>query len=164
MGRRPGARCARIEGDLPGASSASREKNRVIQRTICGALAQVRDHLQARAFAIALDGDPMTPERIAILRTWPDTFALQAARFEFLRSHKDELFKRLPRDHRGALVANVCDASRRDEVAAYLSSLTTIPEIGELAIKQSIESMDLCIARRAAQEPALAKFLAGRKS
>jgi alanyl aminopeptidase len=146
------------------AERVGKEPNRATQRTIYATLAQVRDReLQAKAFELALAGDPMTSERIAVLRVGADTFPLQAARFEFLKAHKDELLKRLPRDHRSAVVATVCDASRRDEVAAYLESLKSVPEIGELAIKQSIESMDQCIARRAAQEPALAKYLTARK-
>ena len=142
------------------AERVGKEPNRATQRTIYATLAQVRDReLQAKAFAMALEGEPMTSERISVLRVGPDTFALQGARFDFLKAHKDELLKRLPRDHRGAVVATVCDASRRDEVAAYLDSLVSVPEIGELAIKQAIEGMDLCIARRAEQEPALAKYL-----
>ncbi len=141
---------------------AGKERNRVAQRTIYGVLAQVRDReLYTRALALVLDGD-LTAEKISVLRSWPDAFALQAARLDFLRAHQDELVKRLPHDHRGALLASVCDASRRDDAAKYLAGLASLPEIGELVIKQVTESMDLCIARRAAHEPALARFLAGR--
>jgi alanyl aminopeptidase len=141
---------------------AGKEPNRIAQRTIYSVLAQVRDRdLYTRALALVLDGE-LTAEKISVLRAWPDTFALQAARLDFLRAHQDELVKRLPHDHRGALLANVCDASRRDDAAKYVAGLSSLPEIGELTIKQITESMDLCIARRAAHEPALAKFLAGR--
>jgi alanyl aminopeptidase len=141
---------------------AGTEKSRVAQRTIYSVLAQVRDlDLYVTALSLVLQGD-MTAEKISVLRAWPDTFALQAARLDFLRAHQDELIKRLPHDHRGALLANVCDASRRDDAAKYVAGLSSLPEIGELTIKQVTESMDLCIARRAAHEPALAKFLAGR--
>jgi len=144
------------------AERAPKEQNRVAQRTIYGVLAQVRDReLYTRALALVLDGE-LTAEKISVLRSWPDAFALQAARLDFLRAHHDELVKRLPRDHRGALLASVCDASRRDDTAKYLASLSSLPEIGDLVIKQVTEAMDQCIARRAVQEPALAKFLAGR--
>jgi alanyl aminopeptidase len=139
------------------------ETNRIALTAMYSALREVPDReLQASAFAMVLDGDPIAPEKIGLLRTTSQPVELQLARFEFLRSHADELARRLPRDLLGVLVATVCDANHRDTVAAHLATLATIPEIGERAIKQAVESMDLCIARRAAQEPVLARYLAGR--
>jgi hypothetical protein len=138
--------------------------DRVQQRTIYAALAGARngEHL-ARALAMLDGSGSIAVEKIGLARVLPETVELQSLRFDFLRDRKDDLLKRLPRDYAKSVLAWVCSASRRDEVAAFLKSLAANPDIGNIPVDHETEQMDLCIARHAAQAPALAKFLAGRK-
>ncbi len=141
------------------------EQDRIAQRAIYQALAQAPDQaLQRKVLELTLAADPIPPEMVNVLAAYPAELERQAALFDFVREHADDLLRRLPEDYQRALVTNVCDAGRRDQVASFLESkLEPLPEVGTLAVKQKIESMDQCIARRAAQAPALAKFLSGSK-
>jgi alanyl aminopeptidase len=137
------------------------EQDRIAQRAIYQALAHVPDEaLQRKVLELTLAADPIPPEMVHLLASYPSELERQVTLFDFVREHADELLRRLPEDYQRALVTNVCDAGRRDQVASFLESkLEPLPEIGSLAVKQKIEAMDQCIARRAAQAPALAKFL-----
>jgi alanyl aminopeptidase len=141
------------------------EQDRIAQRAMYQALAHVADEAQQRKLLeLLLTVDPIPPEMVHLLASNPAELERQAALFDFVREHADELLRRLPEDYHRDLVMIVCDAGRRDQVASFLRSrLEPLPEIGTLAVAQKIEAMDQCIARRAAQAPALAGFLSGKK-
>ena len=85
----------------------------------------------------------------------------------FLKSHWDEVVAKMPIGGGfdfGASLPNVgtgyCDAASRDELKNFFA-----PRVGKFvgaprALDQIIEGIDLCIANKAAQGPAVAAFLA----
>jgi len=141
------------------------EPDRVAQRAIYQAIAQATDPaLQRQVLELTLTADPIPPEMVQLLRSSPVDIERQAALFDFVRDHAGDLLRRLPEQFEDALVIGVCDAARRDEVAAFLEQkVAPLPEVGTIAVAQKIEWMDQCIARRAAQAPLVAAFLAGKK-
>jgi cytosol alanyl aminopeptidase len=142
-----------------------KEEDRVAQRAMYQALALAPDgELQRKALALALSVDPIPPEMVHLIGVSPIEIEREATLFDFVRDNADQLLRRLPEDYQKALLVQVCDASRREEVARFTKSrLEALPEVGSLAVNQSIERMDQCITRRAAQSRALADFLAARK-
>ncbi|HTE55291.1 MAG TPA: M1 family aminopeptidase [Kofleriaceae bacterium] len=141
------------------------EQDRVAQRAMYQALAVTPDPaLQRRALERALAVDPIPPELVQLLGTAPVEIERQASLSGFVREHADDLIRRLPEDYQGSLLAPVCDAGQRDEVVAFLEGkLAALPDVGPLGVKQKIEWMDQCIARRAAQAPALGAYLSPKK-
>jgi cytosol alanyl aminopeptidase len=141
------------------------EEDRVAQRAIYQALAQTPDPaLHRKVLELTLTADPIPPEMAQLLGATPSEIERQDALFDFVRDHADELLRRLPEQLQGAMTVNSCDESRRDQVAAFLEQkLAPLPEIGTRAVAQKVESMNQCIARRAAQGKALAAFLSGTK-
>lgn len=86
--------------------------------------------------------------------------------FEFVKQHGDALAKRIPRevgaDFAAALPATggaFCSAARRDEVEAYFEPRVSHYTGGPRTLKQTIEGIDDCIARRSALAPGLTAFL-----
>ena len=143
---------------------APEEKNRVAQRAIYQAVAQAPDaEMQQKALALLLTVDPIPPEMVHVL-SMPIEVERQAARFDFVRDNIDQLLRRMPEDHQRALVGNVCDAARREEVASFLEQrMAPFPEVGAIAVAQKIEAMDQCVATRRSHAAGLAEFLAARK-
>jgi hypothetical protein len=54
-----------------------------------------------------------------------------------------------------------CDAKRRDEITEYVTKHFAGFPGGERVIRQAIEGMDQCIARRARLEPEVRAWLGG---
>jgi alanyl aminopeptidase len=90
---------------------------------------------------------------------------------QFIRDHKDELLKRIPADSTTgsqAFLAHVftgnCKAEQRDEIADYVTRTFAGLPGGARTVKQAIEEMDQCIARRKLIEPEIRSWLGGGKS
>jgi alanyl aminopeptidase len=90
---------------------------------------------------------------------------------QFLRDHKDEILKRIPTDRSGgsqAVLAYVftesCRAEQRDEIADYVTRTFAGMPGGARTVKQAIEEMDQCIARRKLVEPEIRSWLGGGTS
>jgi len=90
---------------------------------------------------------------------------------QFVRDHKDELLRRLPTERSGgsqavlayAFTAN-CKAEQRDEIADYVTRTFAAMSGGARTVKQAIEEMDQCIARRKLIAPEVRSWLGGGKS
>ena len=87
---------------------------------------------------------------------------------KFFMDHQDEVMKRIPTD--GATGGNTwltfvftsnCAPSRRDEYADYVTKTFGKLPGGDRAVRQGIENMDQCIARRKLIEPQLRAWLGG---
>ena len=98
------------------------------------------------------------------------TEATRAIAEAFLRTHGDELEKRLPHDEvSGAMhgivhvFTNACDPKRRDELAAEVTKRFGARPGGAHVVAEAIEQMDQCIATRAALEPEVRGWLGGVK-
>jgi hypothetical protein len=78
--------------------------------------------------------------------------------------------KRIPSDGTAAgqaflafVFTGACDASRRSEIVDYVNKTYAVMPGGERTVKQAVERMDQCIARRKLVEPAIRTWLAGGK-
>lgn len=85
---------------------------------------------------------------------------------QFVKDHKDALLQRLPSDSAtssqawlaGVFTAS-CAAERRDEIADYVTRTFAAMSGGARIVRQAIEAMDQCIARRRLIEPELRAWL-----
>jgi hypothetical protein len=87
---------------------------------------------------------------------------------KFFMAHADEILKRIPSD--GATGGNTwltfvftssCSPEHRDEIADYVTKTFGQRQGGERIVRQGIERMDQCIARRKLMEPELRSWLGG---
>jgi hypothetical protein len=87
------------------------------------------------------------------------------------REHIDEIEKRLPASDTAIFPVGVvpavsitaaCDPARRDEIATYVTSHFASLPAAARPVKQFIEMMDDCIARKKLLEPALRTWLTGK--
>ncbi|HEV2719177.1 MAG TPA: ERAP1-like C-terminal domain-containing protein, partial [Thermoanaerobaculia bacterium] len=90
--------------------------------------------------------------------------AARPAAWSAVKEHWPELTQKVPTSLHNVLGAlgGFCDRGARDDVAAFFAK--NPPGEGERALRRSLEAIDTCIAFRAAQEPALARWLATKSS
>jgi alanyl aminopeptidase len=144
------------------------EPDRARRGEIVNALASTRD-VQAQRAALALVLDP----RLDIRDTGGMLFGanLEANHLtaqQFIQDHKDAILARVPSDGTTAgpawltyVFTASCVAARRDEIARYVTAtFATLPG-GARVVRQAIEGMDQCIARRTLIEPEIRGWLAG---
>ena len=83
--------------------------------------------------------------------------------YAFVKENYDALAARLPEEYVAGLArvgAAYCDPVHRQEVAAFFTERTAKAPGGTRTLAQVLESVDLCIAFKAAQGPSLESFLA----
>ncbi len=144
------------------------EEDRVRRRELLDALATTRDPAPLRT-ALALLLDPRLDIRDTQLMFEPPMLEpSRLAAQQFFRDHQAELLKRVPLDSPtggaasiASLFTDSCSAARRDELAGYVTATFSKLPGGSRMVTQAIETMDQCIARRAAVEPAIRAWLAG---
>jgi alanyl aminopeptidase len=84
------------------------------------------------------------------------------AAWQFLEANFEALAKRLPSDRVQALVglgAGFCDADHRQKLAAFFEPRASKFIGMPLQLEQTLETIDLCIAQKARQEPSVLKLL-----
>jgi cytosol alanyl aminopeptidase len=137
------------------------------QRSILiGAMASIQDPAIARQrMAIVLTDEFETREILGAFAfaTGPQSRRLP---FEFVKQNLDALLKKLPRevggDYAGYLpsVGNgFCTAAERTELEDFFKPKVDQYSGGPRILAQTLERIDLCIARRQALGPSLAEFL-----
>lgn len=91
------------------------------------------------------------------------TDATRRAAAQFFRDHDAALFERLARDETtlrfASVLTRVCAADQRADIAAYITAKFGHLPGAALLVKQRLEAMDQCIARRALLEPELRAWL-----
>ncbi len=147
------------------------EADRTRRREMFIALARVRDpKRQVAALGLVLDDKLDIRETLGMLDD-ATTEANRRVAQQFFRDHTAAIMKRIPADgtadsigaELAALFTGSCDATRRDETAAYvLATFGKLPA-GDRAVRQAIEEMDQCIAGRKLVEPELRGWLGGMK-
>jgi alanyl aminopeptidase len=139
-----------------------------LRRTLIGAMSSFRDRAAIDAGMNALlNGDVPFLEGGALLFAGQGQPATRKAPFEFLKAHWDQVVANMPTgggfDFGSVLPevgASYCDASSRDELKSFFAPRVDKFVGAPRALDQTIESIDLCIANKAAQEPGVAAFLA----
>ena len=150
------------------------EADRSKRQEMLQALASVRDaRRQAEALELVLDPklDPReTLQMLAGGRGGGRDIGLVVAQ-TFFREHEDAIMKAMP--HGGTsgpfarlanLFAETCDASKRDEVIAYVTKTFAGLPGGKRTVAQSLEQMDQCIERKKQLEPEVRAWLTGAKT
>jgi alanyl aminopeptidase len=149
-------------------SEVVKEPERTKRLDMLHSLAAVRDlERQTRAHALLLD--PKVDMREAIWMLWKTTTEANRANSQkFFKEHQDAIIKRLPADGAtfslgslGSLFTKTCKADQRDAVVEYVTKTFSKYPGAERVLKQSIEDMDQCIAKRRVIEPELEAWLGG---
>ena len=146
------------------------ETDRQRRSEIFGALGSVRD---ARRYGQALEliADTTLDIRETLwLLFQATTPAQRAIAQQFYLAHEAELQKRMPADEATSPMASLsyiftgtCRAEKRDEMVKLATDHFAKMPGGELVVKQAIEGMDQCIARRKLLEPEVRGWLTGVK-
>ena len=144
------------------------ETDRGRRRDVINALAGVRDVAhQTAALGLVLD-DRLDIRDTAGVLFGAEEEANRVAAQRYFQDHKDAILKRLPSDGTvnsqawlAGLFTSSCAADRRGEIVDYVNTTFAGMPGGARTVKQLIEGMDQCIARRKLMEPEIRSWLAG---
>jgi len=143
-------------------------KDKQLRQTLMGAMTSFHDRAAIEAGMNAVvNGDVPFIEGAALLFSGQAEASTRGLPLEFLKSHWDEVVAKMPTGGGfdfGSVLPEVggsyCDASSRDELKSFFAPRVDKFVGAPRALDQTIESIDLCIANKAAQEPGVAAFLA----
>ncbi|HEY1550249.1 MAG TPA: M1 family aminopeptidase, partial [Kofleriaceae bacterium] len=147
-------------------ADALAEKDPTLHSELLVAAVGVDDPKRHHAMLDKLVTDPKLtgPDIVAILTTGDVPAQLDSE--AYIRAHVDELFARLPSGSTGQMALRImrvfqagCDASRRDDIAAFLTEHFAKVHGGERPVKQAIESYDHCVTARHSIEPMIRTWL-----
>jgi alanyl aminopeptidase len=118
--------------------------------------------LLKEAFALTLDPALDYRETDATFFASIGTSAGRAALWEFVQPNFDAIVARMPRETTGQIAyvaSGFCDAAKEKEAKSFLSGRVEKLPGGPRNLAQTMESIQLCIASRTAQEPGVGEFL-----
>ncbi|MFO0549496.1 MAG: M1 family aminopeptidase [Polyangiaceae bacterium] len=135
------------------------------RRRLLGGLASARDKdLAARARALVLDPSLRDNEVLVPLWTQLMDDELRDDAWAWFIAHYDEVFARLSKHHGGvqllSLATVFCDETRQKEVEAFFSPKVDSIEGGPRQLASTLETIQLCVARRKLQEPNVRAYFA----
>jgi alanyl aminopeptidase len=144
------------------------EPDRAKREAMYAALGSVRDPARYKA-ALALILDAKVDIRESLDLVYENsTDATREVAKEFVREHKDAIIARFPNAQVTGPLARLakvftgtCKASERDAIADYVTKTFASMAGGERTVKQAIEGMDQCIARRKILDPQIRVWLGG---
>jgi alanyl aminopeptidase len=123
--------------------------------------------LVERALPLFLSSETDARESDAILFAASGEPGSRQLVWDFVRAHYDEIVARLPREETSVmplLAGDFCDAEHRREIAEFFRDRIEKLPGGPRRLAQTLETIDLCIASRAVQEPSVREFLKGSAS
>ena len=146
------------------------EPERAKRNDMFAALGAVRDPARYKT-ALALAVDPKIDIREAMwLPYGHSTESTREVAKQFVRDHKDAIMARIPNAQvQGPLAryayvfTSTCKADQRDAIADYVTKTFAPMAGGARVVKQAIEAMDQCIARRKLLEPEVRAWLGGMR-
>jgi alanyl aminopeptidase len=122
--------------------------------------------LVARAQQLFLTGGFDAREAVSLLFAGMDSAGQRRAAFDFTKTNLAEVEKRIPADITGAkgamaifTASRFCSAPERAEAEALFGERAKAYGGGPRTMAQVLESIDLCAARRAAQEREVVEIL-----
>jgi len=144
------------------------EPDRSRRQEMFGALAGVRD-LGRQKLALALVLEPKLDIRETDgMLFGGSTEANRVVARQFFRDNHVAILKRIPQDETASPIAGwsslftgTCKADERDAIAAYVTQTFGPLPGGIRLVKQNIEEMDQCIARRKLLDPEIRAWLDG---
>jgi hypothetical protein len=146
------------------------ETDRSRRAEMLDALASVRDPaLHAKALDIALDTKLDLRETKSVFYQGSTETNREAARAFFIK-HDANILSRMPQDGTAGqnsgfawLFTGTCRAEKRDAVTAYVKKTFEHLQGGPRIVKQALESMNTCIAKRSILEAEVRAWLSGLK-
>jgi alanyl aminopeptidase len=144
--------------------AVKRQEDRKVRQQLLWALGSFRDPALIRAH-LPLLLDPAVDSREAMTLMWMATWDARTAApaYAFVKEHYDTLLERLPEEFHPGLASvgrSFCDAGQRADVAAFFTERNARTPGGARVLAQVLESVDLCIAMKAAQGASVDAFLA----
>jgi len=132
------------------------------------ALAAVRDPARKqRALALVIDPEVDIRESMRILRRSSNDVTRAVAQ-RFFREHEGAILARVPHAETSSplallayLFTATCKADQRDAIAAYVTKTFAPMAGGARVVRQAIEGMEQCIAKRQILEPEIRAWLSG---
>jgi alanyl aminopeptidase len=142
-------------------------RDRQEKQRIMGALSSFRDPAAiAAGYNAVLSGDIPFIQGANLLFAGQGQESTRKMPFEFLKAHFDEIVAKRPQgggfDFGARLPAvgqSYCDAASKEELQSFFGTRMGQFTGGPRSLSQTLERIDLCIARRAAQEPSVTAFL-----
>ncbi|MBV9034809.1 MAG: ERAP1-like C-terminal domain-containing protein, partial [Acidobacteriaceae bacterium] len=134
---------------------------------ILGAIQEFRDPAAIKAgMEAVLSGEVPFMEGLGLLFAGQEAEATRKMAFEFMQAHFDEIAAKRPTGggfDAGAIFprvgASFCDAQSKEQLQSFfgprIEKFTGAPR----ALSQTLESIDVCIAEKGAQEPSVEAFL-----
>jgi alanyl aminopeptidase len=144
------------------------EPDRSRRSELLGALGSARDPaLHAKALELTLDTKLDIRETEQLFGSGATEANRDAGR-AFFAKHADKILARIPPDGTAGQVSGFawlftgsCKAGRRDEIVAYVKKTFEPLPGGVRTVKQAIESMDTCIAKRKVVDGEVRAWLSG---
>jgi alanyl aminopeptidase len=143
-------------------------QDRQLRTKIIRAIGSFRDPAAIQeAFRAVLAGDVPFIEGARLLFAGQDFEDTRSLAFQHLQAHYDEILAKRPRGGGFDLAARLpfvgrsfCDRASRQSLQTYFADRAPEFSGGPRLLAQVLEGIDLCIAKKEAQEPAIAAFLA----
>jgi alanyl aminopeptidase len=144
--------------------AAKTQENRRVRQQLLFGLGAFRDPALVRAqLELLLDAKVDPREAGMLLFFASGDVRTRDVAYAFVKEHYDALAQRLPEDARGSLARvgrSFCDAERRADLAAFFTERSASAPGGPRVLAQVLESVDLCMAMKAAQGASIEAFLA----
>ncbi|MGI8741639.1 MAG: M1 family metallopeptidase [Bryobacteraceae bacterium] len=149
-------------------AAAKRETDPRVRQILLGAMGSFRDPAIARsAIALLLTGEFDIRQSFFTLLFGPSRYPeTREVPFQFVKEHLNELLPKLPGEVGGDFAAGLpgvgrgfCDAEHRSEIKTYFEDKVTKYTGGPRNLQNTLERIDLCIARKKVLEPEIAEFL-----
>ena len=139
-------------------------KERRDRRRLFHALGEFRQpDLVRRALALSLSDEFDSRESISVVTVAADTGNSPELAWDFFKEHYDAMLARQPRESVGdapEIAKAFCDPAHRKDVADFFRGRIEKLPGGPRNLAQTLETIDLCIALRTAQEGSVKEFLA----
>ncbi len=142
------------------AKSSEDRRDRVKLLRTLGAFTDPK--LLAKAFAVTLATDIDARESSSILYSASGDRRTRDATWDFVKSHFDDLAKRLPEDQVAGMsfvAEGFCDAAHKGDVEAFFKGRADKYRGAARHVSQVTESISLCATFRASEEPKVVEFL-----
>ena len=121
-----------------------------------------------QVLALTLDEQIEASESVWLLWALGSQRETRRAAFDFLKANYDALLVRLPHGEMSPVLylpwigASLCAPDTRQEIASFFETRSASVTGASRELAQVLESVDQCVARTQAQQPALAEYLASR--
>ncbi|MBF5042060.1 MULTISPECIES: M1 family metallopeptidase [Myxococcaceae] len=145
-------------------AEAKKSQDRRERGWLLEALGAVRDpKLVAKNLQVMMGEDFDLRESYTLLSGPLEEPTTRQQAYDFFKENYDALVARFPRDYGAYLTmgaSHFCDAAHREDVQAFFGERTPKLPGGKRVLAQTLETVDLCIAQKAAQGESLGRYLA----